>query len=110
MSEWSLRLAELADIPAIADIIPLSVREGTPSLRGLISYTVEMAKLPKGRKKYSKAAPIQFEEFAPARAWWTQRAEGPQSWKVSAEDVAAKGFNLDLKNPNARTGLAHADP
>jgi len=66
--------------------------------------------LPEGRKKYSKTAPIQFEEFAPARAWWTQRAEGPQSWKVSAEDVAAKGFNLDLKNPNARTGLAHADP
>ncbi|MBL9007220.1 MAG: N-6 DNA methylase [Myxococcales bacterium] len=66
--------------------------------------------LPEGRKKYSKTAPIQLEEFVPVKAWWTQREEGPQSWKVSAEHVAAKGFNLDLKNPNARTGLAHADP
>jgi type I restriction enzyme M protein len=66
--------------------------------------------LPEGRKKYSKTAPIQFEEFASARAWWTQREKGPQSWKVSAEDVAAKGFNLDLKNPNAKAGLAHAEP
>jgi type I restriction enzyme M protein len=66
--------------------------------------------LPEGRKKYSKTAPLQFEEFDAARAWWVQRVEGAQSWKVSAEDLAAKGFNLDLKNPNARTGLAHADP
>jgi len=66
--------------------------------------------LPEGRKKYSKTAPIQFEEFAPVRAWCARREEGPQSWKVSAEDVAARGFNLDLKNPNAKTGLAHADP
>ena len=66
--------------------------------------------LPEGRKNYTKTAPLQFEEFAATRAWWTQREEGPQSWQVSADDVAAKGFNLDLKNPNARTALAHADP
>ncbi len=66
--------------------------------------------LPEGRKKYSKTAPLQFEEFAAARAWWTQREEGPQSWQVNVDDVAAKGFNLDLKNPNAKTALAHADP
>ncbi|MGE3957761.1 MAG: N-6 DNA methylase [Vicinamibacterales bacterium] len=66
--------------------------------------------LPEGRKKYSKTAPLQFEEFAAARAWWAQREEGPHSWRVSAADVAAKGFNLDLKNPNTKAGLAHADP
>jgi type I restriction enzyme M protein len=66
--------------------------------------------LPEGRKKYSKTAPIQFEEFAPARAWWAGREEGPQSWNVSAGDVAAKAFNLDIKNPNARAGVAHAHP
>lgn len=66
--------------------------------------------LPEGRKKYSKTAPLQFEEFAEARAWWEQREEGPQSWQVSADDIATKGFNLDLKNPNAKVGLAHADP
>jgi len=66
--------------------------------------------LPEGRKKYSKTAPLQFEEFAPALAWWNVREEGAQAWKVSAEDVAANGYNLDLKNPNAKTGLEHADP
>ncbi len=66
--------------------------------------------LPEGRKKYSKTAPLQFEEFAPLMAWWKQREEGLQAWKVSPKDVAAKGYNLDLKNPNAKAGLEHADP
>jgi type I restriction enzyme M protein len=66
--------------------------------------------LPEGRKKYSKTAPLQFDEFAPVLAWWTQREEGPQAWKVSAADVIAKGCNLDLKNPNAKAGLEYADP
>ena len=43
--------------------------------------------LPEGRKKYSKTAPLQFEEFAPAQAWWNAREEGPQAWKV---DFAAR--------------------
>ncbi|MBF0340275.1 MAG: N-6 DNA methylase [Magnetococcales bacterium] len=141
--------------------------------------------LPEGRKKYSKTAPLQFEEFAPALAWWHQRAEGPQAWQVDfaarhaaarraalpfwqkaeeersaalalgrsireaeqdmaaasnsdkarwqerlrtlktrqqAHELAAKTaqaegdalywpiYNLDLKNPNAKVGLEHADP
>ncbi|TBW36214.1 SAM-dependent DNA methyltransferase [Azotobacter chroococcum] len=43
--------------------------------------------LPEGRKKYSKTAPLQFEEFDPVRAWWSDREEGPQSWKL---DFATK--------------------
>lgn len=43
--------------------------------------------LPEGRKKYTKTAPLQFEEFTPALAWWNNREEGPQAWKV---DFAAK--------------------
>lgn len=43
--------------------------------------------LPEGRKKYSKTAPLQFEEFAPAIAWWNAREENPQAWKV---DFAAR--------------------
>lgn len=144
--------------------------------------------LPEGRKKYSKTAPIQFEEFAPAVAWWHDRQDGekcPQAWKVDfaakrneaveaatphwrraeAERNAAMGlgkpirkleqtiqaaangkkaelqeqlrnlkaqqvaheqaakvaqaegdalywpiYNLDIKNPNAKTGLEHAEP
>ena len=141
--------------------------------------------LPEGRKKYSKTAPLQFDELTPALAWWNNREEGPQAWKVdfaakraaaieaaaphwqraeaerhaaialgkpireleqaipatangqkaalqarlkvlkneqSAHEQAARLaqsegdalywpiFNLDLKNPNAKAGLEHADP
>lgn len=54
--------------------------------------------LPEGRKKYSKTAPLQFEEFAAAQAWWTAREEGPQAWKV---DFAAKrAAALAAANPH----------
>ena len=43
--------------------------------------------LPEGRKKYSKTAPLQFEEFADAIAWWTARAESSQAWRL---DFAGK--------------------
>jgi type I restriction enzyme M protein len=43
--------------------------------------------LPEGRKKYSKTAPLQFEEFAPLMAWWNAREENAQAWRI---DFAAK--------------------
>jgi type I restriction enzyme M protein len=38
--------------------------------------------LPEGRKKYSKTAPLQFDEFEHALKWWSAREEGAQAWKV----------------------------
>jgi type I restriction enzyme M protein len=141
--------------------------------------------LPEGRKKYSKTAPLQFDEFAAALAWWSHRQPGPQAWAVdfaakrnaaveaatphwqraeaeraaalamgkplreleqvisaaangekaalqarlrelkaqqqrheqAAKAAQAEGdalywpiYNLDIKNPNAKAGLKHADP
>jgi type I restriction enzyme M protein len=141
--------------------------------------------LPEGRKKYSKTAPLQFEEFGGALAWWGDRQPSPQAWAVDftakrsaavdaatphwqraeAERAASLGlgkplreleqaisaaangekaalqerlrelktqqqrheqaakaaqaegdalywpiYNLDIKNPNAKAGLEHADP
>lgn len=66
--------------------------------------------LPEGRKKYTKTIPLQYEEFADCLAWWHERKEGPQAWKTTAAEVAANGWNLDLKNPNAKQGLEYADP
>lgn len=43
--------------------------------------------LPEGRKKYSKTAPLQFEELEPALNWWQNREGNPQAWKV---DFAGK--------------------
>jgi type I restriction enzyme M protein len=57
--------------------------------------------LPDGRKKYTKTSPIQFEEFAPLKQWWEKRRVGPHAWKVTGEEILAKGANLDLTNPSA---------
>jgi type I restriction enzyme M protein len=95
-------LAPYTDIPANL----LFFERGGPT-QTIWYYELPM---PESRKKYSKTAPLQFEEFAPMLAWWNAREEGPQAWKARAEDVTAKGYNLDLKNPNAKARLEHADP
>ena len=66
--------------------------------------------LPEGRKKYSKTAPMQFEEFVDCLAWWKKRKEGPHAWKVKASEMAKRGYNLDLKNPNVKQGMEHVAP
>jgi len=55
---------------------------------------------PEGYKSYSKTKPIRIEEFEPEKKWWNKRKENEFSWKVSAEEIKAKGYNLDIKNPN----------
>jgi type I restriction enzyme M protein len=66
--------------------------------------------LPEGRKKYSKTAPLQFEEFADCIAWWPKREENERAWKVPAERIAENGYNLDIKNPNAKADFEHLPP
>jgi type I restriction enzyme M protein len=66
--------------------------------------------LPDDRKNYTKTAPIQFEEFADCLAWWKKREENERAWKVSAEQIAASGYNLDVKNPNAKQDFEHLPP
>ncbi len=48
--------------------------------------------LPEGRKKYSKTAPMQYEELEPALAWWQQREETPQAWQVDFAGKRAKAL------------------
>ena len=55
---------------------------------------------PKGYKSYSKTKPMRIEEFAPEKAWWGKREENAHAWRVSAEDIKANGYNLDIKNPH----------
>ena len=56
---------------------------------------------PPGYKSYSKTKPIRIEEFELEKKWWRKRKESEHAWKVSAEDIKAGGYNLDLKNPHA---------
>jgi type I restriction enzyme M protein len=56
--------------------------------------------LPEGRKQYTKTKPLRFTEFRPVLAWWNNREENEHAWRVSAADIAANDYNLDVKNPN----------
>ena len=80
---------------------------------------------PPGAKSYNKTKPIRIDEFDTEKQWWgvtkgktarpgepnlKKREENEFAWKVSAEDIAANGFNLDIKNPhNADTGPGDPD-
>jgi len=57
---------------------------------------------PAGSKSYSKTKPLRIEEFEPEKRWWANRQETEHAWKVGIEDLQARGYNLDLKNPRAR--------
>jgi type I restriction enzyme M protein len=64
---------------------------------------------PPGYKSYSKTKPMRIEEFDAEKAWWTDRKETPQAWKVTVDAIRERGFNLDFKNLNA-PGETHEDP
>lgn len=66
--------------------------------------------LPQGRKNYSKTAPLQLEEFSDCLNWWANRQPTAQAWAVPAAQVAANGYNLDIKNPNAKDDFEHLPP
>ena len=66
--------------------------------------------LPEGRKNYTKTRPLRFEEFTPCLEWWTNRTENDCAWRVSADSIVERGFNLDLKNPHAKVLLDHLPP
>ncbi|WP_306026536.1 HsdM family class I SAM-dependent methyltransferase [Oceaniradius stylonematis] len=72
---------------------------------------------PEGRKKYSKTAPLTFDELKPCLDWWNIRKENEQAWKVHGPDLIETddagriiACNLDLKNPNAGGVVDHRTP
>ena len=63
---------------------------------------------PTGVKSYNKGKPIHIKEFDLEKAWWTDRDNEKYSqhaWKVSAEDIKARSYNLDIKNPHQEADL-----
>jgi len=71
---------------------------------------------PEGAKSYNKTKPIHFEEFQPEIKWWGKeenafktRVETEQAWKVSIDDIKARNYNLDIKNPHVGEQISH-DP
>lgn len=71
-------------------------------------------RVPEGQKAYSMTRPIRLEHLADCAAWWggarrEGRVETERAWKVSAEEVKARGYNLDIKNPHTVVE-DHGDP
>lgn len=71
---------------------------------------------PEGVKSYNKTKPMRFEEFQTEIAWWGSAADGyasrhasEQAWPVSIEDIKARNYNLDIKNPHVGEQISH-DP
>jgi type I restriction enzyme M protein len=71
-------------------------------------------RVPEDQKAYSMTKPIRLEHFQGCIDWWggkerKGREETPQAWRVTFEDVKARGYNLDIKNPHA-VADDHGDP
>jgi type I restriction enzyme M protein len=61
--------------------------------------------VPEGQKAYSMTKPIRLEHLDGCVQWWggakrKGRKETERAWKVSAEEVKERGYNLDFKNPH----------
>lgn len=71
-------------------------------------------RVPEGQKAYSMTKPIRIEQLQPCADWWggigrDGRSETQFAWRVSAEDVKKRGYNLDIKNPRI-IEREHGDP
>ena len=67
-----------------------------------------------GQKAYSMTRPIRVEHLDDCADWWggaerTGREEGGRAWKVSADEIEMRGYNLDIKNPHS-VEEDHGDP
>jgi type I restriction enzyme M protein len=62
-----------------------------------------------GQKAYSMTKPIRFEHLKPCIDWWDKREENEIAWKVTIDEVKARNYNLDFKNPHV-VADDHGDP
>lgn len=77
--------------------------------------------LPAGVKAFNKTRPMKLEHFTACMEWWGEgkkqsvkakrknRVENEQAWKVSIDDIVARNYNLDIKNPHVGEQVSH-DP
>jgi len=70
--------------------------------------------VPAGQKAYSMTRPIRLEHFKPCMEWWggsdrKGREETEFVWKIGIEQIKARNYNLDFKNPHT-VEVEHGDP
>ncbi|MBF6650429.1 class I SAM-dependent DNA methyltransferase [Methylobacter sp. BlB1] len=71
---------------------------------------------PEGVKSYNKTKPMRFAEFQTEIDWWGSESDGfaarqitEQAWQVNIDDIKARNYNLDIKNPHIGEQISH-DP
>lgn len=77
--------------------------------------------LPEGIKAFNKTKPMKLEDFDDCAAWWGEgdtqkeklarnnRQANDRAWQVSLEEIIARNYNLDIKNPHQEEQVSH-DP
>jgi type I restriction enzyme M protein len=70
--------------------------------------------VPEGQKADSMTKPIRVEHLAECVAWWggpqrAGRVETERAWRITAEEIKARGYNLDIKNPHT-VADEHGEP
>ena len=70
--------------------------------------------VPAGQKAYSMTRPIRAEHLQGCVDWWggagrENRQETEQAWKVGIDEIKARNYNLDFKNPHT-VADDHGDP
>ncbi|WP_053188454.1 N-6 DNA methylase [Pseudomonas thivervalensis] len=75
--------------------------------------------LPAGIKAFNKTKPMKLEDFDDCANWWGEggspqeklsrknRQANEQAWQVSLEEVVARNYNLDIKNPHQKEVINH---
>ena len=93
---------------AVVDLVLVAHPVGSPGIEELLPDRDDGVERGECRLKdhcaigpTEPAKPLRIEEFAPEKKWWGKRKENDQAWKVSIEDIKARGYNLDIKNPRA---------
>jgi type I restriction enzyme M protein len=71
-------------------------------------------RVPAAQKAYSMTKPIRIEYLQDCVDWWgggprAGRVETDVAWKVTADEVKGRGYNLDIKNPHV-VADDHGDP
>ena len=71
-------------------------------------------RVPAGQRAYSMTKPIRVEYLQGCVDWWgggerEGRQETEVTWKVSLDEIKARNYNLDCKNPHT-VADDHGDP
>lgn len=71
-------------------------------------------RVPEAQKAYSMNKPMRIEHLQDCVDWWggatrEGRVETDVAWRVTADEVKSRGYNLDFKNPHVQE-VEHGDP